>query len=187
VDIAPNVKRKLKKLTILTTNNMKTIKFKRQLDYTGKNGVGKQSGIEIINVGEYVTFCQVTSKGKPSDACSLRIPVENIQELIDTLKQYVPKPEYYHDVLKNHIKKGWVTGKDCKAEGKYSNEPESWRISTPDDDFLYDSQTEYLHDCHKLGIIQPGSREEEKAIQWGIMPQVSAQDRIANNFTPDQI
>lgn len=67
----------------------KIIPFDRTTDYRGRNGSAKQTGIEVmtINQGEepdYIVISPVNSRG-PSDACSMRIPIEHVTALANAL------------------------------------------------------------------------------------------------------
>jgi len=59
----------------------------RQCTYIGRNGNGKQNGIEVhlsVDEGQRVVLHPINSKG-PSDSCRLEIPKEDIPKLIDAL------------------------------------------------------------------------------------------------------
>lgn len=66
-----------------------TIPFYRTTDYRGRNGSAKQTGIEIMTIkkGEepdYIVISPTNSRG-PSDACSMRIPIENVTAFANAL------------------------------------------------------------------------------------------------------
>lgn len=85
----------------MNNDTIKEIKFSELSAARGRNGIIRMSGLEIMpsQGGTTVMLSPLTSKGKPSDACWLEIPLENIPELIADLKNrlngttFAPKPE----------------------------------------------------------------------------------------------
>ncbi len=59
----------------------------RTMTYIGRNGSGKQVGIEVLPIAhsDHVTLCPVNGKGIAN--CMLEIPTEDIPELISALQQ----------------------------------------------------------------------------------------------------
>lgn len=62
---------------------------KQNTSYMGRNGIGKQIGIEILPVGppapeQIITLSPVNSKGNIAN-CSIDIPVADIPEFVEQL------------------------------------------------------------------------------------------------------
>lgn len=76
----------------------------RQCTYLGRNGNGKQNGIEVhlsVDEGQRVVLHPINSKG-PSDSCRLEIPKEDIPKLIDALLAVTAKPSIVAHPCKKH-------------------------------------------------------------------------------------
>jgi len=74
-------------------NNMTTILFapSNKLSYIGRNGLGKQVGIEILACGDsvpsqIVTMSPINGKNMVAN-CSIDLPVENIPDFIKALQE----------------------------------------------------------------------------------------------------
>jgi len=65
------------------------INFSHIVSFRGRNGDGKQMGIEAYqNINrQLVELCPVTSKGHVSDAAKIEIPFENLPALIKSLQE----------------------------------------------------------------------------------------------------
>jgi len=61
------------------------IEFNRIVNFHGRNGYFKASGIEIINEGDKATFWPITTRGKAA-VCEIQIPKENLKEFIKQLE-----------------------------------------------------------------------------------------------------
>jgi len=66
-----------------------TFKDCTRTSFIGRNGFGKQSGIEILPVGiptpeQVITISPITGKGNIAN-CSLDIPIADIPEVINAL------------------------------------------------------------------------------------------------------
>jgi hypothetical protein len=68
----------------------KTINFKQQVTFTGRNGTFKCVGVEVWELSNRVTISPITSKGKIG-RCDIDIPLENLGEFINALTDLVPK------------------------------------------------------------------------------------------------
>lgn len=72
---------------------MKDITFNRNVEFCGRNGLFKQSGISVAKViGNRVILEPITSKGVIG-RCSVEIPVENIPDVIKALFKHIPDAE----------------------------------------------------------------------------------------------
>lgn len=72
---------------------MKDITFSRNVEFLGRNGLFKQSGISVATViGNRVMLEPITSKGDIGRA-SLEIPNENVVDVIKALLEHVPATE----------------------------------------------------------------------------------------------
>jgi len=69
---------------------MKTIKFARNTFFTGRNGMFKASGLEILPLDHNNSFMisPITSKGLIG-RCDVEIPKEVLPELIKTLQSLI--------------------------------------------------------------------------------------------------
>ena len=61
-----------------------TYKNGRIVNYIGRNGMGKQVGIEVLSDTTLVTLCPVNTKGVAN--CMLEIPIDDLPELIAALQ-----------------------------------------------------------------------------------------------------
>lgn len=85
------------------------IKFNNQTNYMGRNGFSKCSGIEILGIKNHLTdemylmLSPITSKGKVTDSCNIRIH-EN--DLLSTIKGLIESSnEETRKALKEFINK----------------------------------------------------------------------------------
>jgi len=64
--------------------NWKELFYNRTLRYLGKNGVGKQIGVEVFyNEAENcIMLSPINSKGNITEACFLNIPVELLPDIL---------------------------------------------------------------------------------------------------------
>lgn len=69
---------------------MKTIKFKKNTTFTGRNGTFAASAIEVHKYrhADYVEINPITSKNRVGN-CAINIPVEHLPELIKVLQSAV--------------------------------------------------------------------------------------------------
>lgn len=75
---------------------MKEIMFTetQRTSYIGRNGHGKQIGIELLAIGEakpgqIITLSPINSKGNVAN-CSMDIPVADIPAFVAELQKHVP-------------------------------------------------------------------------------------------------
>jgi hypothetical protein len=62
------------------------VKFDKEVIYVGRNGSGRQSGLEVELLGDRVILEPVNSKGKTAN-CTIAVPVCNLGEVITALQQ----------------------------------------------------------------------------------------------------
>ncbi len=79
---------------------MKTIKFNRQTDYRGRNGWGKQTGIEVRKtmLSNTIVINPTNTMGA-TDACVIEIPRESLQAVVNALTHF-----YNEDQRKAYLK-----------------------------------------------------------------------------------
>lgn len=71
---------------------IKNIVFNRTTHFMGRNGAGKQKGVEICDdTDNCIVINPRTSTGIIGN-CSLRFPNENIPDLIKALQAFLPEP-----------------------------------------------------------------------------------------------
>lgn len=63
---------------------MQVIKFKRNSNFLGRNGMFKQSGLQINDVTTAIAFYPITSKDTTGRSC-ITIPKENLLDVITAL------------------------------------------------------------------------------------------------------
>ena len=80
------------------------VKFDEEAVYVGRNGTGRQSGLEVELVGDRVVLEPVNSKGNTAN-CQIAVPVCNLGDVIAALQQL--KAEYER---KNRIVGSFVSG-----------------------------------------------------------------------------
>lgn len=61
-------------------------KFSKEVQYTGRNGTGRQKGIDVELFKSVVFVRPVNSKGDTAN-CEIQVPVEDLDELILGLMQ----------------------------------------------------------------------------------------------------
>jgi hypothetical protein len=61
------------------------LKFSKNYYFLGRNGVFKQSGIEIFDLGDVIEIAPITSKNE-TGRCWISIPANQIDEFIQLLK-----------------------------------------------------------------------------------------------------
>jgi len=68
--------------------NSKELKFKRQVNFEGRNGYFKSIGLKINKIGcdSILNIYPITSKNNTA-RCLIEIPIEEIDDLIEILKQ----------------------------------------------------------------------------------------------------
>lgn len=71
---------------------VKTIKFKANTSFLGRNGAFVASGMEILNLNmqNVVEINPLTSRGITA-RCFIQIPKDNIDELIEALQEFKNK------------------------------------------------------------------------------------------------
>lgn len=69
---------------------MANIKFSREMNFTGRNGYFKASGIDLLplDYDKKIIITPLTSKGRLA-SCDITIPKEDIPELINQLKKLI--------------------------------------------------------------------------------------------------
>ena len=60
--------------------------FSREVNYTGRNGTGRQKGLEIELFQSLVIFEPVNSKGKVAN-CRIEVPAEDLDQVIKSLQE----------------------------------------------------------------------------------------------------
>lgn len=78
-----------------------SINFDREVSYRGRNGNGRQTGIEIFihtknGDEDYISINPINSRG-PSDAASIEIPIENVAALMNALSRLAGIEDEYTD------------------------------------------------------------------------------------------
>lgn len=95
---------------------IKQINFNRTTDAMGRNGILKQTGIEVMEASNNTIVFSPTTKWGVSESCFLEIPEENVAELFEALAGFktVHSPAFH--VL--HI----LSGVEIKRHGPYPSE-----------------------------------------------------------------
>ena len=108
---------------------MKTLKFSRTTNFTGRNGYFKASGIEVLNVpdkkGEKIMLTPLTSRWQAA-RCDITIPKEDIPKFISVLWEAI-NPNYQR-INRAGI---FLSGDDIERQIKLAEEYDG-----PDSDLL---------------------------------------------------